>query len=129
MEMALERVGFGALFLAPNRRFILLVWLRTWCSSSDNIMGQVADIECLPAQKLKMEVSAKPRKSLGNCRDPVFRTEEAKNPCFPSRASFSLISTLFKPRCHCSCRIIYPTSLQGVSMTRIMWSHGSPHNK
>lgn len=26
VEMALERVGLGAVFLAPNKRFMLLVW-------------------------------------------------------------------------------------------------------
>ena len=31
MEMALERVGLGAVFLAPNRRFIFQKRLSTWC--------------------------------------------------------------------------------------------------
>lgn len=33
VEMALERVGLGPVVLAPNRRFMLLVCLKTWCFS------------------------------------------------------------------------------------------------
>lgn len=30
VEMALERVGLGPVFLAPNNRFMLPIWLKIW---------------------------------------------------------------------------------------------------
>ena len=61
MEMALERVGLGAVFLAPNRRFMLLVWRKSRRNAGRYVGSNTDIIECLPAQKFKVEPSAKLR--------------------------------------------------------------------
>lgn len=59
--MALDRVGFGAVFLAPNKRFILLISSKTWGLSKGGMEDQLRVMNVLPAPMLKVEISAKPR--------------------------------------------------------------------